>query len=638
MFRKTIIFFILLFSLFSINILLAEESFIENKGRIFINYEDYGEFRGIDSNNFNYKIKDMKGLKEAVGDFIYPNFPSNGKYKEQYNNFLKDGKIKDYIWEHVNSGNPEADILAWVFTKIVEGNEPEFSDGIKQYFIAEIFRSIGEYEMAIKAYYSVIINFPKTACWNSDSTFVWYVAPAALDKINLIIRDNPDLKIKLEGASVQVINGNDTNFKNDIVKINPGRFIRVSNIKKQDIKELSVLKTKGNGKVKLVKYSNKHWQMTVDNKPFIVKGITYTPTKVGGKSSDQNKWMFLDSNNNGILDVNEVWVDKNNNNIKDLNESIVSDFSLLKEMGVNAIRIFHMKSNSDYVYNEFNKELMRDIYNKYGIRFIMGDFLGAYGIGSGGKFTDYRNKEQRDMMKENIRKMVLDHKDEPYILMWLIGNENDMPDTSEGVNYTNTNARQYPDAYASFLKEVVDMIHSLDKNHPVIVGNMTLDLMNSYKKNSVDLDIYGINLYMGKDGFGVTWDNISKNIDVPVLITEYGCDAYFENRGEDEKGQAEYHLGNWKDIYYNSFTQGGTGNSIGGIVFEWLDEWWKAGIDPNIHVTSFQSILPFPDGYAHEEWFGVASQGNGKNSPFQRNLRKTYFVYKNEWEKNVLNI
>ena len=34
-----------------------------------------------------------------------------------------------------------------------------------------------------------------------------------------------------------------------------------------------------------------------------------------------------------------------------------------------------------------------------------------------------------------------------------------------------------------------------------------------------------------------------------------------------------------------------------------------------------------------EEWFGIISQGNGKHSPFMRQLRESYFVYQNFWTK-----
>jgi hypothetical protein len=40
-----------------------------------------------------------------------------------------------------------------------------------------------------------------------------------------------------------------------------------------------------------------------------------------------------------------------------------------------------------------------------------------------------------------------------------------------------------------------------------------------------------------------------------------------------------------------------------------------------------------PDGYVHEEWFGIVGQGDGENSPFQRHLRKSYFYFKDVLNK-----
>jgi hypothetical protein len=70
-----------------------------------------------------------------------------------------------------------------------------------------------------------------------------------------------------------------------------------------------------------------------------------------------------------------------------------------------------------------------------------------------------------------------------------------------------------------------------------------------------------------------------------------------------------------------------------------MDEWWKSGAAgwdgaPYEHDTQAQHRAPFPDGWAHEEWFGIVSMGNGNDSPFLRQLRKTYFVYKEElWKE-----
>ena len=100
---------------------------------------------------------------------------------------------------------------------------------------------------------------------------------------------------------------------------------------------------------------------------------------------------------------------------------------------------------------------------------------------------------------------------------------------------------------------------------------------------------------------------------------------------EAEELQAEYHRGSWEDIENNMAFAEGAGNSIGGVVFEWLDEWWKA-YEPKVHDEKGLWTGPFPDGYMHEEWLGVCAQGDGKLSPFLRQLRKSYYTYKRIWK------
>ena len=63
------------------------------------------------------------------------------------------------------------------------------------------------------------------------------------------------------------------------------------------------------------------------------------------------------------------------------------------------------------------------------------------------------------------------------------------------------------------------------------------------------------------------------------------------------------------------------------------NEWWKA-YEPGMHDTKPLWAGPFPDGYMHEEWLGLCSQGNGSISPFLRQLRRAYYMYKELWTKN----
>ena len=104
-----------------------------------------------------------------------------------------------------------------------------------------------------------------------------------------------------------------------------------------------------------------------------------------------------------------------------------------------------------------------------------------------------------------------------------------------------------------------------------------------------------------------------------------------QKKEEDQEAQLLYHKGKWRDIVFNQAGGNLTGISIGGIIFEFLDEWWKDafGHPEDKQQTEAQFPIDFPDGFSHEEWLGIVGQGDGTKSPFQRDLRKVYFYYKN---------
>ncbi|MDD2752234.1 MAG: glycoside hydrolase family 2 TIM barrel-domain containing protein, partial [Candidatus Omnitrophica bacterium] len=412
------------------------------------------------------------------------------------------------------------------------------------------------------------------------------------------------------------------------VVTNPGKFAKVNPLEKlkpkPDLDLLSIKKRLGKGKVHLVQYETGDWQLLVDDKPYTIQGVTYAPTKIGESPDNgtQTNWMEDDFNKNSKADgPYDAFVDKNKNDKQDADEPAVGDFKLMKEMGLNTIRLYHQPFT-------LHKEILRDLYDNYGIMIIMGDFFGKYAIGSGAPWspgTDYTNEEQKKKMTESVLKMVQEHKDEPYVLFWLLGNEN--------VYGYGCNADKEPDAFFKFANEVALKIKEIDPNHPVAICSGDNLYLDKFAADAPDIDIFGTNAYRGDFGFGLLWRQVKEYAGKPVFITEFGCPAYGEGKSLDEAEnlQAEYHRGCWEDIEGNMAFQSGEGNSIGAVVFEWLDEWWKA-YEPFVHDTKGLFTGPFPDGYMHEEWLGVTSQGAGKVSPFLRQLRQAYYTYKKMWK------
>ncbi|MDD5477838.1 MAG: glycoside hydrolase family 2 TIM barrel-domain containing protein [Candidatus Omnitrophica bacterium] len=598
--------------------LLTKLSLFDPGKEEFVDYAKYGEFQNTGTKDYKYVIADQKGLIEAVGEGVYPN---NSAVRKDpiFKQVIKDKRLEGDVWDFLYSPDLEAAFVKWTTS-----SEPQ---GVKLYGTGLILEKAGLITQAIKCYYSIVVHFPGSYGWTYWHT-PWYVGQAAIAKINFLLRRNPQLGYKLEGARIDIINGFDNDISNDIAVTNPGKFVKVDMAQeavkpKPTAESVGIKKKIGHGKVRLVQYNNDDWQLVVEDKPYIIKGITYAPTKVGQSPDDGTlkNWMEEDLDGNGKIDgPYDAFVDKNRNNIQDADEPAVGDFKLMQDMGVNTIRLYHHPL-------KVNKELMRDMYNTYGISVIMGDFLGKYAIGSGATWnpgTDYNNEEQKKKMIESVKGMVNEFKDEPYILFWLLGNEN--------VYGYACNANEYPEAYFKFANEVARIIKSIDPNHPVAICSGDILFLDKFGKNAPDIDIFGTNAYRGDYGFGAFWRQVKEQAGKPAFITEFGCPAYAEGKSVDEAEelQAQYHLGSWEDIQNNMAFENGAGNAIGGVVFEWLDEWWKA-YEPAIHDTKGLWTGPFPDGYMHEEWLGMAGQGDGKLSPFLRQLRKAYYMYQKKW-------
>lgn len=589
-----------------------------------IDYTKYGKFLNAGTAEYKYSITDVQGLSKAIGEGIYPNsgdIYNNPRYRE-----LKSaGSLNGSHWDFVNTDDLETAYFKWVTAA-----EPW---GVRLFYIGTIFEKSRMYNEALKAYHSLIVHFPKTVAWTYWQT-PWYPAQAAVAKIRHILRMHPELNLTEMWMNVDVKNSFDNDVKNDIIITFPGKLEHKNAI--DLVKEKlpfnkteplgKVERTLGKGKVRLVQYENKHWQLMVEGKPYIIKGITYAPTKIG-ESPDKGtlkNWMEQDTNQNGLADgPYDSWVDTNGNNEQDADEPVVGDFKLMKEMGLNTLRIYHHPQIP-------NREFLRKMHNEFGFRVIMGNFMGKYALQSGATWvegTDYDNPVHRKNLLNAVKEMVMEYKDEPYILMWLLGNEN---------NYgVACNADKKPESYYKFVDEVAQWIKSVDPHHPVAISNGDALYLDIFAKNAPHVDAFAANVYRGDYGFGSYWQQVLESTGKAAFVTEFGSPAFAKHLSNEEAevAQADYHKGNWMDIQENmAGTPTGIGNALGGVVFEWMDEWWK-NYEPFRHDRKSDAVGPFPGGYYFEEWFGIVGQGNGRHSPFMRHLRKTYFLYKELWNK-----
>ncbi|HQO37280.1 MAG TPA: hypothetical protein PK107_00475, partial [Candidatus Omnitrophota bacterium] len=200
--------------------------------------------------------------------------------------------------------------------------------------------------------------------------------------------------------------------------------------------------------------------------------------------------------------------------------------------------------------------------------------------------------------------------------------------------------------YYSFINYLAREIHEIDRNHPVGLGNGELIGLDMAAEFAPEVDFVASIIYRGKT-FGNLFNSLKSTFDKPVLLSEIGADSYDAlNNKEDQNMQAFFLESQWRQIMDNvAGAQQGPGNCLGGVIFEWTDEWWKhVMVDPqgwSVHDTasnwsngSYYFDIQAPNNMnMNEEWFGiVALSADEKESGLNKRVpRKAFYVLRELW-------
>ena len=369
-------------------------------------------------------------------------------------------------------------------------------------------------------------------------------------------------------------------------------------------------------------------QLVVNDTNFIINGMNWDYFPIGTNYT-YSLWEQPDNFIKSVLDT---------------------EMTLLKEMGVNSIR----------VYVGIQPKWIAYIYESYGIYTMINHSFGRYGLLINGVWvpaTNYGSVEVQKVLMEQVTKMVVEYKNTPGLLLYLLGNENNY-----GLFWSGAETEDFPDdkdekkkigetsgrSLYKLMNDASIKIKEIDDAHPVAICNGDLLYLEIIAQECKDIDIFGTNMYRGKS-FGNAFERVKNELNLPIMFTEFGSDAFNEiEKKEDQKMQAFYMIENWKEIYENTAGLEKSRNSIGGFTFQFSDGWWKFKQTKNLSIHDINSSwanggydIDHKEGAnnMNEEWFGICAKGvTNEKGMYTSYPRAAYYVLKKIHELNPYKI
>ena len=194
-------------------------------------------------------------------------------------------------------------------------------------------------------------------------------------------------------------------------------------------------------------------KLVVDGKDFMVNGMNWDYFPIGTNYSYS------------------LW-----NQPDDLIKSALDDeMSLLKNMGVNTIR----------VYTGIQPKWITYIYENYGIYTMLNHSFGRYGLTLDGAWvgnTEYSDPSVKELLMKEVTDMVAAYKDTPGLLLYLLGNENNYGlfwggAETEDIPIEDRQSTIRARAMYKLFNEATVAMKGIDTSHPVAICNGDLLFM-----------------------------------------------------------------------------------------------------------------------------------------------------------------
>ncbi len=218
------------------------------------------------------------------------------------------------------------------------------------------------------------------------------------------------------------------------------------------------------------------------------------------------------------------------------------------------------------------------------------------------------------MLNENSYTWYVNQfKDHPAILMWEFGNEFNYHPEWFGNNIQN---------WYNILEDRASTVKSLDPNHPVSTGHG--EVPNVQALNSCpSIDVWGMNVYRWLSPDSAI-NELAELSDKAMYISEAGADSFNSNSNAENQVEQAQAI----EIILNAIIDK-SDLCIGTTLFEFCDEWWKAGNPNQQDSGGFPNAIPY-DNFANEEYWGIVTR--------DRVPKLSYYVVQEIYEASSLSI
>ena len=272
------------------------------------------------------------------------------------------------------------------------------------------------------------------------------------------------------------------------------------------------------------------WQLTVDGEPFFIRGVAYG---TGGDWKDPKA------------------VSRN---------SIEQDFREIAAMGANTIRHYHRQWGDQNILRAARAN---------GLKVLAGIWLDPD--------VDYlADKAALDRLEEDALAMVRDLKDDPNIIMWIIGNG-----AWGAMHHSQPKLTDMRRAYIRFVDRLAGAIKEMDSDRPVATaidasGEIAGELWE-ISTHAPTVDVIGVNAY-----YATHLDKLRHNMAhfagaKPWFLSEFGPDGYWDEfhssrsrtgfalEPSDQEKATQY-VTRWRD-----HVEANRPSTLGGVAFSWSD-------------------------------------------------------------------